>query len=228
MATLLASLRARIQITLNDAGAGTWPDLTVANWICEAIRDYSQTFPRVRYIAQLVTSNPGYEWGLQSDFIGMVQVEYPTGEDPPVYLSRRARTHPQFYGHPGYYDFLHEGDASTGILYLSQIPTAGEYIGVTYLAAHDAALTEVGGDTITVPSEHEFLLQLHVLWSAFKERVATHLQDPDTTSDILQKMTNAEMQAHQEYRTAIKNAEHHRSQGGWAGPWKVDVYDPIY
>jgi hypothetical protein len=81
---------------------------------------------------------------------------------------------------------------------------------------------------VTVPEEHEFLLALYVIWTAFKERAATQLQDPDTTSDVLQKTVNAEMQAHQEYRTAIRNAEVHRAEGGWTGPWKTDIYDPIY
>ena len=225
--TALDILADRIQLMLNDAAVGTWPQATIESWVCEAIRDYSQYFPRTRTVSQLVTSSPDHTWDLQPDFLGIIQVEYPTGENPPEYLTLRSRRHDNFWDEEGYYDIEPSGDAVTqGVLYLSEIPTAGEYIGVTYLAPHDPDLGS--SDKITVPVEHEFLLELHVLWTAFKERAATHLQDPDTTTMVLQKMVNAEMQAHEEYRRAIRNAEQHRSKGGWTGPWKTDIYDPIY
>ena len=224
--TLLSNLRDRIQEMLNDTGAGTWSTTTLEKWCNDAIRDYSQYFPRVKRTKTLISSAT-HEHSLPTDFISLIMLEYPEGEDPPAFLERRARTHDQFWGYEGYYDLEPRKDANdTGKFWTSEETANGEYFEITYYAPHDSSLAS--NSTVTVPTEHEFLIELYVIWTAFKERAATHLQDPDTTSDILQKMVNAEMQAHEEYRRAIRNAEVHRSEGGWTGPWRADIHDPIY
>ena len=99
MTTTLAELADRAQITLNDAGAGTWPQATVEAWVTEAVRDYSQSFPRtIRSSITISGSSPGHEFDLSNDYISMILVEYPGDQDPPVYLQRRRRTHPRFFG----------------------------------------------------------------------------------------------------------------------------------
>ena len=226
--TTLAAIADRAQIVLNDSGVGTWPQATVESWICDAIRDYSQYFPRVQTSELTVTSETGHEYDLPADFLNVILVEFPTGEDPPKYLTRRARTHPHFYNREGYYDVEpNKSGYLYGVLYFSEEPVAGETWKLTYFATQDATYS-YSTDTITVPENHEYLLILFTIWQAFKERAATHIQDPDTTSDILQKMVNAANLAEQEYRRAIKNAEAHKAEGGPAGPWRVDIHDPIY
>ena len=39
MTTTLAELADRAQVTLNDAGAGTWPQATIEEWVVEEIRE---------------------------------------------------------------------------------------------------------------------------------------------------------------------------------------------
>ena len=232
MATI-ADVADRAQVHLNDAAAGTWPQATVEAWVADAIRDYSQYFPRVieSYVEQ-VGGTPTHYIVLPTDFMEMILVEFPRGEDPPIHLERRSLHAATFWDVDGYYDILYvEQEAEAGMpdtqaqLVLSRVPLATEGYTIRYLAAHSGSGSS---DTVTVKTDHQPLLILYVLWQAFKERAATQLQDPDTTSDILQKTVNAEMQAHEEYRRGITNAQTKRSQGGWTGPWKADDFDPIY
>jgi len=230
--TTLANLADRCQLALNDTAAGTWSQDTVEAWCIDAIRDYSQAFPRVRaFTIDISGASPGHEFDLTTDTIDVVQVEYPDGEDPPVYLKRRARTHPRFYYQTGYYDLelLHDSQEFS-ILYLSEEPSDGETIAIQALCHHDVTLAS--GDDITVPVEHESILVLYVLWQAFKERLATEQQDPDTTLagavTLLQQLVKGATQAEAEYRRALERAQKARSQSGIVGPWAADRFDPIY
>ena len=181
MTTTLAELADRAQLTLNDTLASTWPQATIEAWVIEGIRDYTQTFPRV--IVKTITiagADPGHVFDLTPDLIAVMLVEYPTDESPPIYLKRRRRTHPQFYNNPGFYDIQLTGDMTENpTIFLSQEPADGETITITAKCHHDTSLSS--GDDITVPEHHEGLLLLFVLWQAFKERLATEEQDPDTT-----------------------------------------------
>jgi hypothetical protein len=226
--TTLLQLTTRAQRDLNDAGAATWAAATVEAWCIDAIRDYSQYFPRTQeYEYTVQVTDTDHVFNLPSDCQEIVLVEYPSGNDPPDYLVRRARTHEQFYDYEGYYDLERADDAASyPQIWFSEQPAAAEKWKITYLSHHDVGLASA--DTITVPLDHEYILILFVLWQAFKERAATAIADPDTTSNTLQKLTNASMQAEQEYRRALKIAEGHRARGGWTGPWRADVHDPIY
>jgi hypothetical protein len=227
--TTLLQLADRCQLALNDSGVGTWPQATVEAWVLDAIRDYSQYFPRVRTSTTTITT-PGstpHVFDLPGDFLAVVLVEFPDGEDPPEYLQLRSRTRDGFWDYTGFYDIEPSHDAATaGKLYLSESPTAGEAYTLTWLAPHDTDLDP--GDTITVPEDHESLLLLYVLWQATRERMATQEQDPDTTIHILQQMVKAAEQAEADYRRALERAAAHRAPGGWTGPWRADVHDPIY
>ena len=52
--------------------------------------------------------------------------------------------------------------------------------------------------------------------------------NPDTTTRYLNQLVYAANQAEQEYRRALRQAQQARADGGWTGPWKQDIYDPIY
>ena len=232
MTTTLAEIADRAQITLNDAGAGTWPQATVEEWVVEAIRDYTQTFPRtIRSSITIASGDPGHEFDLTADYIAMVNVEFPGDQSPPVYLQRRRRTHPRFYGYEGYYDVEPTGDmTNVATLYLSEEPETGDKIYWTAKCHHDTTLAS--GDDITVPEHHEGLLLLFVLWTAFRERLATEEQDPDTSLagnvTLLQELVKGAKQAGVEYKEAVQRAKVTASDGGYSGPWEVDAHDRIY
>ena len=232
MTTTLAELADRAQITLNDSGAGTWPQATVEAWVVEGIRDYTQNFPRtIRTTITVSGASPGHEFSLTADYIAMLNVEYPGDQSPPVYLKRRCRTHPRFYGYAGFYDVEPTNDQTeVPTLYLSEEPGDGEKITWTAKCHHDTTLAS--GDDITVPEHHEGLLLLFVLWTAFRERLATEEQDPDTTLaghvTLLQQLVKGAAQAEKEYKEATKRAKLNVGDTGYAGPWEVDDHDRIY
>jgi hypothetical protein len=229
----VTNLADRAQVYLNDVAVGTWPQATVETWVVDAVRDYSQYFPRVIYDALAdVGSSPDHYVELSDEFLEMIQVEFPTGSTPPNYLQRRSMHHPNFWEVDGYYDIVYTeqdatdpGGAIRALLMFSRQPVDDEGWAIRYLARHPA---DGAGDDVTVPEDHHQILMLFVVWQAVKERAATAIQDPDTTSDSLQKMVNAEMQAHEEYRRAINTAQQKRAQSGWSGPWRSDGFDPIY
>ena len=230
--TTLAELADRAQLSLNDALAATWPQATVEEWVIEAIREYTQSFPRT--LTKTITiagAAPGHAFDMTTDMIAVILVEYPGGEDPPVYLNRRSRTHPQFYNYQGYYDVEPSGDmTAVPTLYLSEEPTAGETVLWTAKCHHDTTL--VSGDDITVPEYNEGILLLFVLWQAFKERLATEEQDPDTTLaghvTLLQNLVKGATQAEREYKEALKRAQGNVADGTFSGPWAADIHDRIY
>ena len=204
----------------------------VEEWVIDGIRDYSQRFPRTDTISIAMSGTDlGHEFDISTDVIALVLVEYPGDEDPPVYLKRRPRTHSQFYGHEGYYDYLVTNDATEySVLYLSEEPTDGEKVYITYLCHHDVTLSS--GDDITVPVTHESIIELYVIWQAFKERLSAQIQDPDTSLagnvTLLQQLVKGATQAEQEYRRALQRAQEARSQSALSGPWKADDHDRIY
>ena len=232
MTTTLAQLADRAQVTLNDAAAGTWPQATIEEWVIEAIRDYTQSFPRtIRSSITISSGSPGHEFSLTDDYISMILVEFPGDQDPPVYLKHRRRTHPRFYNYEGYYDIEPSGDmTSVAKLYLSEEPENGDKIYWTAKCHHDTTL--VSGDDLTVPEHHEGLLLLFVLWQAFKERLATEEQEPDTTLaghvTLLQQLVKGATQAEKEYKAALNRAKANVAEGGFSGPWEVDDHDRIY
>ncbi len=230
--TTLAELADRAQVMLNDAGAGTWPQATVESWICDAILDYSQTFPmNARITISVSGASPGYQFDLYTGIIAVTLVEYPDGEDLPIYLKRRSRTHPNFYGTVGYYDvWMTEDQTEEPQLFLSVEPSDGEDIGVDVIKHHPIPASS--GSDITVPMHHEGILLLYTLWAAFRERLATEQQDPDTTLagavTLLQQLVKGAEQAEADYRRALKAAKANVAPSGITGRWVADIHDPIY
>jgi hypothetical protein len=236
--TVLYEIADRAQLALGDALAATWPQATVEAWLLEAIRDYSQHFKRTRATSRtLTTAEAGqHSFDLPNDFIGMIAVEYPGDQDPPVYLERLSRRNPAFWGQAGFYDIETTSDAdwdpvgddleNPPMLWISDEVEAAKKIAFTYTATHDATIT--AEDQCTVPDEHQHLLIKFVVWQAMVEREAVEAQSPDTTIRMLQQFKLATQAAESAYRSALADAKKTLSGGGYTGPWKSDVYDPIY
>ena len=105
------------------------------------------------------------------------------------------------------------------------MPLSTEGYSIRYQAVHAAT---GASDTITVSPDHQPILVLFVVWRALKERQAKESANPDTTSKYLNQLVYAATQAEQEYRRALERALTSRSASGIAGPWRADIYDPIY
>jgi hypothetical protein len=226
--TTLANVADQAQIALNDAAAGTWPQATVEAWILDGIREYSHHFSRsVQTTITTTAATHAYDLPIApAAFRGMVLVEYPTASDPPDYLQPLSRKDPRFWAADGYYDVEPSGAAAAGSLWISASPDAGETITLTYLAPHSDKLAS--NDAITVPTEHESILVDYVVWRALSERVVTEAQSPDTTVRMLYQFMLAAERAEDAYRQALTAAKGQQAPGGWTGPWRSDMHDPIY
>jgi hypothetical protein len=236
--TLLSAIADRAQVVLGDSAAGTWSQAVVEGWIKEAIRDYSQHFKRTKTVSTVLTSGDTgvHSFDLPGDFRDMVEVEYPADEDPPVYLKRLSRKSARFWARAGFYDVEITADADYDIIgdafenpatfWISDEVEEGETLRWIYTANHDATISSSAH--ITVPEEHEHLLVKFVYWQAIAERLATEAQNPDTTIRMLQQFKLASQAAENAYRSALADAKKALSGGGYTGPWKSDIHDPIY
>jgi hypothetical protein len=229
--TTLTQLVDRIQLQLNDAGASIWAQTDIEEWAIAGIRDYSIHFPRVN--ADIITCATGTQrYDLEGDCLGIILVEYPRDEDPPAYLTRLPRTHPDFWLHDTYYDVeLYNTEPNTPpSLWISASPTLGEYIHVYYNAYHYPSANTVPPPiaAISVPAHHEHLIEHYVVWQAHVERLNTEIQAPDTTIRLIQQYKLACQSTEAAYRSSLRAAQRSLSAGGWTGPWRVDGHDRIY
>jgi len=219
MALTLQQLTDRIQAILGSIDPDIiWPEAQISEWIVQAIRDYSAYFPRRLSLDISATpSGPvfGRLYDLPADFRAMVRVEYPYGQDPPIWLARRDESDADFG--PGYYDIRLSRDAiSASQLVIGESPAAGEKIIIHYLGLHDITLS--AGDMLTVPDEDIEVLIQFVKMRAFEERLANQEKSPDPTSHLLTMLGTNARAAKQEYLDLIGRRQ--KAGGGmvrWSG-----------
>jgi hypothetical protein len=229
--TTLTQLVDRVQLLLNDSAGSIWAQTDVEEWVIDGIRDYSIHFPREQ--ADLITLAAGVRYyELEGDCLGVILVEYPYGEDPPEYLTRLARAHPDFWLRDTYYDIeLMNADAlSKPLIWLSASPTAGQKAHVTYQAYHYPSVNTIPPPiaAISVPAYHEHIVEQYAVWMAHVERLNTEIQSPDTTIRLIQQYKLAVQATENVYRSSLRTALKAVSAGGWTGPWRVDGHDRIY
>ena len=131
MSATLTALNESARRLTGDTASAVWTDLQINDWINDAIRDISIHFPRV-ITTDLSTTLNTREYDLELNFLQPFSVEYPQGEDPPIYLIRRPYTHPLFWQQDGYYDILDtrtSDDTNDKQLYISEKPAASDVSG---------------------------------------------------------------------------------------------------
>lgn len=153
-----AELLSQIRLSLTDKD--TWPDATINAWIADAIRFYSAEFPRtLRYTLTLTTGTQEYVLPANHRIQDVLEVEYPTGQDPEEYLARVNMTDPAVDNGEDVYCLLPIADttASTadddaGSIKFGPTVATGEFARITYTADHATPTTDTS--QITVPPRH--------------------------------------------------------------------------
>jgi hypothetical protein len=203
----------------------TFSDLQINQWINDAIADYSVHFPRT--LDKTIDCSDGvHSYDLPTNFIAVTRVEYPTGEEPPDYLVRRAHTQANYWQQTGHYDIIHRHDQSDASeLWISESPSAGENIAIQYLGVH--AYLDDGTDTCTIPDRHLELVVLFVRWAAYQELASTESADPDPTSLGMGTLELNAYRAKREYRTKLNDWKEAES-GSATAPWSMDRWDRVY
>jgi hypothetical protein len=206
MTTSFSNLVTQIEVEMADT---TWDSAYVGYWVNMAIRDYSKYFPlvKIQTITTLLNDN---QYDLSADFMGVVSVEYPTGEDPPQYLSRLAHTHSDFWGSDYWYDIIHHADDTdpSELLLSKTVLAADDSIDVTYNAHHAliANPASISGNC-TVPPYHQNLLSLYVFWQNALALTNTEQQTPTSNSSLLMaQLAQNARRAENAYHVALRQA----------------------
>ena len=213
----------RCQLFLNDEGAGTWDTEMIATFLNDAVRDYSQHFPRVQ--EQTIETADGIQYyDLAQDFLGVLSVEYPAGQVPPAYLSRKSYTAGGFWHSNSYYDILPNRSADDpDELWISADTAGGEQITVRYHALHTLIADPAApAESLTVPQEHQQLLVKYVRWQAALHLASAEQQAPTSNSSLLmaqlaQNARRDELAYHTAVAQALYAAEGQSKQAHWTG-----------
>ena len=217
----------RVENAINDASNNTFSTAVIEEWVDDSIREYSMHFPRRRE-KDITTSADDRQYSLPVDLQDVLSIEYPKGEDPPEFLKRRPRTHPDFWVIDGYYDWQrHVDHEDFPQLYISTKPSAGETIHVWYLGDHDTAVPGVGD--LTVPDRHLQVLVNYCVWRAIRYLEAAEEQTPTNTNSLLmaqlaQNAFRAERAYYNSLRRAIAGADGRSATASW----QMDRFDRIY
>ena len=206
MSVTNAELRAIIRERLTDATV--WTDANLDQWILDAIADYSIRFPRTDLEATINCVDNQREYDLSSELTNprsILSVEYPDGEDPPEYLTRRRMSDPRGFWGGAYYTVL--GDPPD-TLFIGEKPDDGEDIVVSYKGDHFYPTQD--SDTLTVPDAHLEGLVLFVRWKAAEHLLAEEAADPQTTTLLLTQFDMMAYRAERTYRVWMKEVEGHR------------------
>lgn len=153
--TTWADFLAEVRLDVQDTGATPrWTDEMLWVYTKDAIRDYSQWFPR-RVDRLLITPVDGV-YALPVDYIADVYVELPIDR----FLERRQEIPGRRYGsltRPLYYYI------NGGSLYLGGSPLEGDALYLTYDAIHRIPASETDNAFVfTVPDVDLELLRLYV------------------------------------------------------------------
>lgn len=203
-----------------------YEDDQLEDFINQAIRDLSQHFPRFADYDVSTTAGT-HIYDLELTHTGIISVEYPQGEDPPVFLKHRSFLHPDFWIQDGYYDFLKPSDADSGNppqLYISTSPAASETIALKVTTEHTAL--EDPADVTTLQDRHCHLIGLFVRWKCWQELSVQEGITPGPLSTLTFTFETNAKRAEEAYRASLNAAISAESQSAIA-PWKMDKFDRI-
>ncbi|MFH0983794.1 MAG: hypothetical protein V2A79_19950 [Planctomycetota bacterium] len=200
--------RAGLNTIVRNQGidATTWTDTEVNQFIADAIGEYNQFFPKVTRTATAGTACTAdvHEYALPADFVSPLLVEFPHGEDPPIYLHRLARTEPRFGA--GYYDI----DGAN--LVIGEDPASTDKYELTYHAYRDYPDTDA--TVLEVPDEDLELLCMFVVWKAYRRLEIDEAKNPTPSSVILTELGSNTGRARFTYERAMTARRTKRPAGG--------------
>lgn len=215
-----AELRALVRVILVDVA--TWPDASINQWITDAIRDYSVYFPKtVEIVDDCAAGVRDITVGSAATFQGIVAVEYPYGQTPARYLTRKNQQEPDFDG-GAFYDVTTE----EGQIRLGETPVATDDIRILYLVGHTPPALDA--TQLTMPDSHIEALKLYIIWQGALAVEMALLPSPTTDIYLLQQLKTNVHEAEQAYRAKIADLRKTPSASGVSGPWVLDENDRVY
>lgn len=156
----LSALRTQCRQVL--ASTSDWNNTALDRFIADAIRFHSGQFPRRwRYSLSLTTGTQAYPLPGEHGFQSIRSVEYPTGEDPQVFLNNVEEWDDAFQNGDEVYalrgiadDTAIESDTAAASIVLAETVTTGETAIIEYMAHHAIPTAADDDALITVSTSH--------------------------------------------------------------------------
>ena len=225
--TTYTVILAEVRNLLGDIVNTEFSDAVLLDFIQQCIRDLSMHFPRTsEYTLSTTLNERKYE--LETYITGILSVEFPTDEDPPIFLKRRAYTHPRFWMVDGYYDFIKPADADTlnpPRIWISNKPAEDEVITIRVTTEHNALIEET--DDTTIQDRHLHLFGLFVRWKCWQQLATKEGMDPGALQIASTSLESNATAAEHAYRAALQSALEAEGESGLA-EWKLDRFDRTY
>lgn len=231
MASTLALILQDARYLLGDtAQTPVFSDLQATAWINQGIRELSIHFPRkLEYTIATAVDQHAYE--LEATHLAILSAEYDRGnQDPPIFLKRRAYTHPRFYLDEGYYDFVKPSDADTDnppLFYLSTNPAEDDLVIALFLTVEHNALSDPG-DECTLPDRLLPLLYQYVRWMAWQELSMDEGMDPGELATLSYSQEMNAGRAERSYRAALRGAIESEAESAAAQWGGMDKFERRY
>lgn len=199
----LAALRARCRLIL--ASTADWPDASLDAWIGDAIRFYSNEFPRlIRHTLTLVTGTQVY--ALPADCLVVVGVEYPAGDGvhrPPQLVTLTSEYAAVFQA--GGRVCAVRGVAATDThgleLIFAELVSTGETAIVSYSGAH--WIPTADDESTSVPELHTEALIAFVDFRAHAQLESNEAVTLSTVSIILSQLGQEARLAWRRYKEVM-------------------------
>ena len=206
---------------IGDPLEGTWSRTNeVWYWLIEAIRE----FPILRPMTADLTFVADHYHDLPADFIEIITVEYPIGEDPPRFNIRRDHTDEDFES-DYYYDIDKDYADGTGhLLWMGQVVASD--VRINYLAPHDTAAAE--GMVLTIPDQYINILEEYCVIRAWTERLSTEIANPTAHASTISQINQAVEYHRKRYQEIIQKAITEMVTSKIVPNRRLDKFDRIY
>ena len=200
----LAALRARCRLVLPSTE--DWPNDSLDAWIGDAIRFYSNEFPRlIRHTLTLATGTQVY--ALPADCLVAVQVEYPAGEHPPRLVARATEDSAAFQAGGRVYAVrgVAAEDTHGSELIFAETVATGETAIVSYSGAH--WVPTAAEESTSVPEVHTEALIAFVDFRAHAQLESDEAVNMGNVSIILSQLGQEARLAWRRYKEVVERLQ---------------------
>ena len=227
MPTTMLDMRNMVRSSL--ASSSDWADAVLDRWIRDGIRMYSAQFPRrLRYTLTLTTGTQAYALPGGMDLIGILSVEYPTGESPQSWIQQVDEWSDAFQNGDEVYCVRGVADstaidteASQELIVFAETVATGEYAAIEYLGMH--TLPDIGDNDaiVSVPQRHHDAIYAYCQFRAMAELMNDEAVTVDTSnvSIVLSQLTDTTRSAWARYKDVMDRLEYldsgHSKIIGW-------------
>jgi hypothetical protein len=227
MTTSFMALLTNCLVSLGDPDASTWSrtDIIIP-WAKEAML----AFPVLRPMEKKVTIEAtGHLFTLPDGFREIITVEFPSSQEPPVFLNRMNHLDPSFYLTDTSYDIERDFPDGTGwVCWFSRRMIIGDEIVINYLANHETDLEDESSSYITIPDEYVPIIVQYVVCKGYRERLGAYMQDPTAHTTIIQQMYEMVQHAEDRYQQMVDQAVARYSDSRRSPHMHVDKFDRVY